>query len=286
MLAIGIASYNNAEKLDAAISHIVQHTVGEWQLLIVDNDSDMQTREVILRHVNTDSRITKRFLSENIGYVGAVNQILKWAQEIDAHYIAYCDNDCNVLTSAWNRTLEDLLEAHHDMAMAFPATYVSYPIHRNGYQEILWGTGCFWMLNTARINEVGYFDEELGHQEEVDYQMRLRLAGWKIGATPNVQIQHFASATTNPEAQERINKGVINWVNKWNKYFVGPHVNYHSWNVTRFEDWMSSYLEEWYLTRPELQGLNSNPEQITVDGRTYDLIKVPRYPHLYRDRII
>lgn len=288
MLTIGIASYNNAERLDSAITNLCMNTTGDWKLFIVDNNSDALTKEVISKYVAADPRVIASFLDHNVGYVGAVNSIMKFAQSNGSHYVAYCDNDCDILTPGWNEKLEAVMEQHHDVVMAFPATYISYPIQRNGYTEILWGTGCMWMLNTSRIDEVGYFDEELGHQEEVDYQTRLRFAGWKIGATPEVQIRHYSTATTNPEAQERINQGVIKWVNKWNRIRVGPQVNYFSWNVTRFEDWMAAYLEEWYMQQPELKDLNKNPETVYIAalGREVDLCRVPRWQHLYRDRII
>ena len=154
--------------------------------------------------------------------------------------------------------------------------------------EILWGVGFCWILNRQRYKEIGGFDTEIGHQEEVDFQTRIRLGGWKIVADPSVVVSHDATSTRNPDAQERINAGVVNWVNKWNKYFVGPHVTYHSPNVTRFEDWTAHYMEEWYQLQPELKGLNESPETIYIAalGREVDLIKVPRWQNLYRGRII
>jgi hypothetical protein len=134
--------------------------------------------------------------------------------------------------------------------------------------------------------DVGFFDEEIGHQNEVDYQTRLRLAGWKMGVAKEVNVQHFATATVSPEASDRISKGVVEWMNKWVAYFCGKNMNYFSSNVLRFEDWPCNalYLEEyWKLKIPTL---NDNPEVVTLDGRQYDLIKVPRLKDFYKGRII
>jgi GT2 family glycosyltransferase len=282
---MGIASYNNPGKLDHCIEMIRANSQSDWRLLIVDNNSpDEGVRPVIEKHAAQDSRIIPMFLDENIMYPGAVNKILEWAE---TNNVGYIDNDAYIQTPGWDLKLASYLESNHEVAMAFP-NGGAYPIQRPRYLEILWGIGFCWMLNRQRYKEIGGFDTEIGHQEEVDYQTRIRLGGWRIVADPSVTVLHDASSTRNPAAQERINNGVINWVNKWNKYFVGPSVTYHSPNVTRFEDWTAIYMEEWYQLQPELQGINDNPETVYVAalGREVDLIKVPRWQNLYRGRII
>jgi GT2 family glycosyltransferase len=136
------------------------------------------------------------------------------------------------------------------------------------------------------MKDTGDFDESLGHQEEADYALRLRMAGWKCATAPEVMVSHNATATNDPAATERIGRGVVNWVNKWCKYFGGKNLNYHSPNVLRWEDWPPNalYLEEYW--KPKLPALNDNPQTVTLDGREYDLIKTPKYSGFYRGRII
>lgn len=282
---MGIASYNNPHKLDQCIRLIRQNSQSDWRLLVVDNNSpDSEVRPVIEKHAAEDNRIIPLFLEENLRYPGAVNTILEWAE---TNNVAYIDNDAYIHTPGWDLKLASYLESNHEVAMAFP-NGGAYPIQRPRYTEILWGVGFCWMLNRQRYKEIGGFDTEIGHQEEVDYQTRIRLGGWRIVADSSVVVHHDASSTRDPASQERINQGVVNWVNKWNRYYVGPHVTYHSPNVTRFEDWTAIYMEEWYQLQPELQGLNDNPETLFIAGlgREVDLIKVPRWQHLYRGRVI
>lgn len=285
-LDIGIASWQSPDKLDTTLTLLRQNTTGEWRVFVIDNNSpDPLVKDVINKHAQQDGRVVPVYLTENVGYVGAVNKLFEIAT---TQYVAYCDNDAYVYSHGWNEIMMDLLERHHELAMIFPPIGTAYPIQRPDYTEILWGLGCFWMINKIRADEVGGFDTTLGHQEEVDFQMRLRLNGWKCAVTTDVHVVHQAVSSNNPEAKERINQGIINWVNKWNKYFNGPHVNYFSNNVTRFEDWPINalYIEEWFKLQPEYTNFNANAETITVQGREYDLVKVPRYPYLYRDRII
>lgn len=282
-LDLGIASYQNAPKLDLTLQNLKQYTTSDWRCLIVDNNSpDVEVREVIEKHAAGDERIIPMFKEDNTGYTGAVNEILKWAE---TPYVGYVDNDAYIQTYGWDDRLLGILERHRDVGMAFP-NGGSYPIPRGDFTEILWGIGCCWIMNIVACHEVGYFDTEIGHQEEVDYQTRLRLAGWRVGCDPSVHVIHEGASSNNPDAQARISKGVINWVDKWNRYFCGKNQNYHSHNVLRFEDWHPNalYIEEWLKLR--LPGLNATPEEITIDGRQYDLIKVPRFRAYYRDRII
>lgn len=282
---LGIASYQNPTKLDRCLELIRQNTVSDFRCLVVDNNSpDPDVKKVIKKHADADVRIIPLYLDKNVGYAGAVNYILDWAE---TNNVGYVDNDAYVMTHGWDEKLANHLEANHEVAMVFP-NGGSYPIKRPRYTEILWGVGFCWILNRQRYKEIGGFDTEIGHQEEVDFQTRIRLGGWRIIADPTVQVAHDSTSTRDPASQERINQGVINWVNKWNKYFVGPAITYHSPNVTRFEDWTAIYMEEWYQQQPELQGLNDNPETMYIAalGREVDLIKVPRWQHLYRGRII
>ena len=279
VLHIGIASFENPQAIDRAIKSIQAKTDGPWKLLVVDNASPDPAVRTVLEAAATDPRITIEFRDDNIGYVGAVNRIIEWADSEGADYVAYCDNDAEIRTQSWDTKMLDVLSRHHEVAMVCPKQYGAYPIPQAGWTEILWGLGCFWMLKRPSImqplKDIGPFDESLGHQEEVDYQLRLRLEGWAIAGV-DIDVLHQAKATSSPEAQARITAGVVNFVNKWCAYFGGKDLNYHSPNVLRFEDWnvVALYLERYWLTK--VPTLNESPDVIMIDGRPYALLKVPR----------
>lgn len=280
---LGVASYQNPAKLDRALTKLRKHTKLDWRCLVVDNASpDEKVRQVIARHASEDPRIHFEFRADNRGYAGAVNRILEWAE---TQYVGYIDNDAYV-TDGWDYRLVELLGRHHELAMVFP-NGGAWPIERPEYTEILWGVGFCWILERQRYVEIGGFDETLGHQDEVDFQTRLRLAGWRMAAITDLRVEHDATSTTNPDAEERIRNGIINWLNKWTKYFGGEHLHYFHPQVIRFEDWNVNavYLEEYWKLNG-LAGLNENAERVAIGGVERDLIKVPRWPDLYKGRII
>ena len=282
-LDIGVASYRNAAKLRRTLEAIRRQSVTDWRCFIIHNPSpgDDDVREVIAT-ITEDLRFRPILLRENVGYAGAVNALLTRAE---TEYLAYCDNDIEIPTPGWDEALCSPLDRWHEIGMIFP-NGGAYPIPRGNYTEILWGVGFCWVLNRMVAAEIGQFDAELGHQEEADYCQRVRMGGWKCAAVPAVRVHHDAVATNDPAAIERINRGVIAWVTKWNRYFNGKLYHYHHPNVTRFEDWPPNalYLEEyWKLLHPDL---NKEPGTVLLDGREYDLIRVPRLKGFYRNRII
>jgi GT2 family glycosyltransferase len=292
-LDLGIASYRAPEKLARTISSIQQKSVCDLRIHVFHNpsDGDDATREVISRAVDHDRRVVAHWIPENVGYAGAVNALFEVAE---TEYWAYADNDIEIHTKGWDEALCQKLDAFHEVGMIFP-NGGPYPINRGAYVEVLWGVGYCWIMTRLCASDLKadgktakgeVFDTAIGHQNEADACQRVRMAGYKCAAIPQVQVHHDATATNNPASLERINRGVVEWVTKWNHYFNGKNFNYHSPNVTRFEDWPCNalYLEEYF--RPKLPGLNDNPEVVTIDGRQMDLIKVPRYKDFYRQRII
>lgn len=301
-LDIGLASYGNPEGLANTYAKLVATARTNWRLYIVNNlypDPGIQAETVrVLEHIAQHPRVQVAYRPDNIGYAGAVNQILNQAT---TEYIAYCDHDLYFQTDGWDEEMAFLLDRFHELGIVMPMGGAA-PIPRGEYWEILWGVGSCWMTTRMAAMKAwqagpepgGYkdtrpqfFDENIGHQEEVDFQTRLRLAGFKIGAHPNVHVAHMAKATNDPANIERIGQGVVNWVNKWCRYFGGARLNYHSDNVLRHEDWPTSALHmEQYFKLHLGEDFNAHPNTVIVNHTEYDVIRVPRLKGFYRTRII
>jgi len=284
-LDIGIASYGNALKLHRTIQSIAANCATDYRVFVIHNpgaSDDAQAKEILCAAVDRNPRIIPIWMDTNVGYAGAVQKLFELAE---TEYIAYCDNDIQVQTPGWDETLCRVLDQFHEVGMVFPGGG-PYPIQRPAYTEVMWGVGFCWVISRMAQRDAGPFDTELGHQEEADYCLRVRMAGYKCAAIPKVSVRHDATATSNPAALERINRGVVRFVDKWNRYFNGKNFNYHSVNVTRWEDWPPNalYLEEFW--RSALPTVNADPEVVQLDGREYDLIRVPRLKGFYRGRII
>lgn len=285
---LGVIAYGQPVKLRQCLDRIRNFSETDYRCRIVINPHPEGERhagvlEVAKQFVEyLGERFVMDILPENQGYAGGVNRIFDTAE---TPYVGYVDHDAYIGTPGWDRTLCAMFDQFHELALVLPNDG-AYPIQREHYREVLWAPGFCFVTKTEMARTLR-FDQSLGHQEEADFAQRVRMQGWRVACNPGVTVHHDATETSNPASQARINRGVVNWVDKWNRYFIGPHVTYHSDTVSRFDDWPPNahYLEEYYKVHG-LQNLNATPEQIVVEGRTFDLIKVPRYPNMYRHRII
>lgn len=288
-LDIGIASYRNPEKLSVTLESVRTRSITEFACKIIHNATDDAEGKAALgiaeRMVARDSRFSL-VTQPNSGYAGAVARLMR---EHISHEgwqpLAYLDNDVVIQTHGWDATLLNLLDTSPEIGVAFPGNQ-PYMLNRGQFQECMWGVGFAWIATRQAITAAGVFDENIGHQEEADWCMRVRMAGFRCACAPNVSVHHDATATNDPAARERINRGVIAFVDKWNRYFNGAKFGYHSPNVTRWEDWPPNalYLEEFW--RERLPTLNASPEVVNLVGAEYDLIRVPRLKEFYRGRVI
>lgn len=301
-LDIGISVFGNPDKLETTVRSILRYSACDINLIAVVNPHPVPAvRDEVRIHVESIAKAGgfKRvaYMGANVGYAGAVNEFVSLSQ---SEYMIYCDSDIEVASPGWDETLCSYLDRFHELGMVFPNSG-AYPINRGGYNEIMWQAGFCWCLSRAAAKSMcqhrffidpTLMDEKLGHQEEADLCMRMRMAGFKIAAAPEVRVAHDASSTNDPASLDRINAGVQKFVNKWNEYFNGKNFNYHSINVTRWEDWPPNalYLEDFWRAQnvPGFSGnmLNHHPEVVKLCGRDYDLIRVPRLSGFYRGRII
>lgn len=310
-LDLGILSYAQPEKLRRAIASALQHSRSDLRIFLIDNPhpTEQGTRDVIAEAA-TDQRILPVLLPQNVGYAGGVNWLLSNAE---TDYIAYLDHDVEILTPGWDERLIAVMEQHSEVGWMFPGGG-HFGFQQNGYHECLWSAGFCWILRRSAAQDIGTknitgmpmvdeylpfdptrFDPLLGHHEEVDYMIRLRLAGWRIGCCPDVQVIHHETATRADSADHqpggRIHDGVVRWMNKWNRYFCGDGLTYsmtaYDPRALRYTDWppCALYLERMTLAR--FPNWNQSPRSVNVPGvGMMDAVEVLKPTGCYRGRAI
>ena len=284
-LDIGICSYGtDPARLSKAIAAVRAFSTSDWRLFVIHNPSagDERTREAICGAQARDARIVPVWMPENVGYVGAVNELFRLAE---SEYIAYMDFDAEVMTHGWDEILCGYLDRFHEIGLIFP-NGGAYPVNQGQYQEILWAAGFCWVVSRMAQRKAGLMNTEIGHHEEVEWTGRIRRKGYKIASAPEVQVAHHETSTRSPESQERIAAGVVKWMNHELSYYCGENVTYHSENVLRVLDWNANALHMEKFFKSRLPGLNADPQVIEIDGAEWDLIMVPRPKGFYRNRVI
>lgn len=298
-ITIGIASYGNPEKLAATIESIERNTVREYRLIVWHNCGPFndQCFDVIREAHARNARVELK-TSSNVGYAGAVNGLLAVC---DTDYFLYCDNDVEIRTPGWDEKLCEVLDAYPEVAQVFPGAG-HYGFHNGRYHECLWNAGYCWALRNTGFpvreptgDHDDWMDTQLGHHEEVDLMIRLRMAGYQIACRPDVEVLHHESSTQSPESAARIRAGVIKWMEKWGRYFVGDAIKYpdpHDPNsvyddrMIRYTDWhpCALYVERWTLA--QFPDWNANPRTVMTSAGEMDAIEILKPKGYYRGRAI
>lgn len=126
LVSIITPSYNSARFINECVSSVLGQTYTNWELIIVDDASDDNSRELISNIAARDNRIKFVFLTLNIGVAGARNIALEKSK---GRYIAFLDSD-----DVWKKeklTMQIHFMQSHDVSFSFS----SYePMSENGIE--------------------------------------------------------------------------------------------------------------------------------------------------------
>lgn len=214
-----IPNYNGIKFLPDCIASLQKQTVGEFEILIVDNGSSDGSTGWIKKSAEADRRIRLISLPENKGFAGGVNEGLRAA---DSEYILLLNNDTiaepdfvEQLEKSISRS-DDIFAVSAQMIKASDHTLIDSAgdgitwlgwAYQRGIDEKreLYQTGknIFSACAGAAIyrkkimNEIGFFDEmHFAYLEDIDLSWRARLAGYKIIYSPEAKVYHLGSATS------------------------------------------------------------------------------------------
>jgi glycosyltransferase involved in cell wall biosynthesis len=215
LVTAAITAYNRAPQLDGALESVYAQTLGDHEVLVVDDGSTDDTPGVLARHGDR-IRVVRQ---ENRGRSGARNTAVREAR---GTYISFLDSDDRWLPDKLAREVP-VLEADERVGMVHGHVEVIGPAdepledetarhrelfsaaHRNGvtYAGYAIDCRCFSSALTARveaIRSVGMYDPALLLD---DYDLYLRLAlAWKIvflEGSPVARYRHWPGQMTTYE---------------------------------------------------------------------------------------
>ena len=90
LVSIIMPTYNCAKFIGETIESIQAQTYSSWELIIIDDCSIDNTKEVVERYVESDKRITYNCLEKNSGAAMARTTAMNLA---NGEYMAFCDSD-------------------------------------------------------------------------------------------------------------------------------------------------------------------------------------------------
>lgn len=222
LVSIIILVHNQLDYTRRCIDSILKWTPERYELIIVDNGSDEETRTYLCEEVPDvvpEGCLKIIRMEENLGFAKGNNQGLAVAV---APYLVLLNNDV-VVTPGWLTGLIDCAERMPQAGIIGPMTNrasgpqvlnaVDYDTDHlkglNGFArqralEFKGQTKPFWrivgfcmLIKRAVVKRIGGFDERygLGNFEDDDYCIRSAIAGFESWYALDVFVHHFSGRT-------------------------------------------------------------------------------------------
>jgi GT2 family glycosyltransferase len=213
-LSVVIPTWNGRHELEGCLAALRTQTLGNLEVVVVDNGSSDGTAAYVRRH-HPEAIVVP--LAVNIGFAGGANAGIK---ATSGAFIALLNNDA-IADPRW---AEELLAAmdHADIAASLILRHdapelvdtrgealsrwgLPYRSGRgeradgldlDGYPPILAASGGASIYRRTTLEAIGVFDQQyFAYLEDVDLGLRARLAGYRIVLAPRARVLHKVGAT-------------------------------------------------------------------------------------------
>ena len=187
---ITVVTHNRLALTKICLRSLLEKTIGEYAVTVVDNCSKDGTREYLAQLSKNDPRVHVYYLRSNMGVAVAAN--FGWAQ-VDADYYVKLDNDIEICDGNWLEHLVSLAENNANIGMAsyllanWDCTKegICLADSRQFVSSDLCNGGC--VLIPRHVHEkLGFWIEDHGKYgyEDKEFSDRARAAGYLIGYLP------------------------------------------------------------------------------------------------------
>lgn len=262
-VTVVIVSYNVADLLDKCIESIKIETSCQYEIIVVDNNSEDNSVEMLTTKHSDVIFIQNR---TNLGFSKANNQAFRISK---GRYIFMLNPDTVILNGAIDK-LVDFMDTQHKAGACgpkntdqkgrlqhnchhFPDLLMRvveclqlkrlFPQHRyfgrehmtywsyDEIKEVDWITGCSLLIRREALQQVGLLDEKyFMYSEETDLCYRLRKRGWQILFYPLAYIIHYGGESALSQFKEKVfSKSITNYLFATRYYFFKKNYGYLRW---------------------------------------------------------
>lgn len=216
MISIIILNYNGRKYLGDCLRSVLEQSLGDFEIVLVDNGSGDGSIEYIKNNFN-DSRIKVISSEKNLGFAGGNNYGLRFAA---GEYIVLLNND-TVADKDWLVNLHRVISSDESIGVVQSLVYTEgiperyygkngtlnllghnimevFEIGKDGVGEIFQANGCSLIIRRSLIDYFGglFPEEYFAYAEDSYLSFKVRLAGFRTMHTSNSIVRHAGSATT------------------------------------------------------------------------------------------
>lgn len=214
-------TFNNPNILRNFVTSLVRFTAEPFRLIIVNNGAPG-----INSVLPDDPRVVLLNSDKNLGWMGGINGGVKWAMEHDpAKYICFINDDVQILEHDYG-WLPKMLHAFEKAGVGAVGPTSNSVMGYQSFQHIGLPpyiessalSGMCMLIRRDVIEKVGLLDESLPGGDDLDYSIRIRNAGYKLGICRRTFVFHHYGTTgkrvygdywDSKEHSEKINAALI-----------------------------------------------------------------------------
>lgn len=232
-ITVVIPHYNGTEILADCLTALYDNSFQDFETLLIDNGSTDGSQEMV-RKQYPRVRIIQN--EQNLGYAGACNQGIALAE---SQYVLLLNND-TVMPANFLQVMHETIDCDKYIAAVQPKILsiqdrrffdysgggggemdiFGYPFARGRIfetvekdkgqydtleKDIFWTSGCALLLRKSVAELVGTLDEDFfAHQEEIDWNWRVQLAGYRNVISDRTYILHYSGYTLRGDNQYKM----------------------------------------------------------------------------------
>jgi len=208
-----IPVWNQKEVTRECLESLVKHTHYPYNLVVVDNASDSDTRIFLEKFKADHKKISIDIIrnENNVGFIKAVNQAVSVTS---GRYVCVLNND-TILTDGWLGEIIKISDLYAGVGVINPSSntlgqkpakgqsmdeYAALCRKNTGkYIELMSCIGFCMLVRRALIAEIGFFDEVfgMGNFEDTDFCMRARSKGYLSVRALGAYVYHKENVSFN-----------------------------------------------------------------------------------------
>ncbi len=226
-ISIIIPTYNRADLLPRTINSVLNQTLQDFELFIIDDGSTDTTAEIVDQFIKKDSRI-KYIRQENSG--GAASPKNNAIQFCTGKYIAYLDHDDEWFPAKLEKQYNLFEQSMKKLGLVSCNVLMIKNKHIEGIhqiskyksiEDVLLHAGDYafsnssMMIPRAVINIVGPRDENLKIFEDLDFTIRVVLAGYDIDFVDETLVNYYIEETNFSKDFKRASPDYERFISKY-----------------------------------------------------------------------
>lgn len=275
LVTIGITCYNAEQTIVRAIQSAIAQDWPYTEIIIVDDASIDASVSLIQEQMGCGGKPMRLVChDQNQGPAAARNTLVSEAQ---GEFIVFFDDDDVSLPGRVSQQLQTILEAETELGTQLLACYATGERHYpNGYVKVLpaigstgypiprghavaeylllykkhpgcfYGAGtptCALMLRRSTLESLACFDPRMRRVEDVDFAIRLALAGGYFIGTQGLGFRQFSTHALDKSPEKNL-ESELYLVEKHREYLQSMHLYYYAkhWPKLRFFHFKRQYI--------------------------------------------